>query len=412
MRVVTEAELTRELGRYANSTPRVVASGNFATPRRLLGVVDETIQSYRLFVLNAQHPLPRRRGVSYETPFIGPAMRGEQDLSYLPIRLSMVPRLFERSRPPDVLLIHTSVPQSGMVSLGIEVNILVAALQHIRREGGLVVAQMNPRMPYTFGDGEIRSDYIDLAIEVDEALPSPEPRPKTEVTAAIATNVARFVPDGATLQLGIGAIPDCVLDALVGRLGLAIWSEMISDGVLHLEHHGAMDRARPIVASFMFGSEELYGWADRNPRVHMARTELTNDPAMIARQPYMTSINTAIEVDLFAQANASYVRGRIYSGFGGQSDFTVGAMHAMGGHALIALPSWHRVSQRSTIVAALSSPVTSFQHSAIVTEQGCAEIFGHSQREQAALIIDNAAHPEAHGELRESAGALRPGDSG
>jgi acyl-CoA hydrolase len=214
------------------------------------------------------------------------------------------------------------------------------------------------------------------------------------------------VPDGATLQLGIGAIPDCALDYLRGRLGMAVWSEMISDGVLTLERRGSMDRARPIVASFMFGSDELYRWADRNPRIHMLRTETTNDPGMIARQPYMTSINTAIQVDLFAQANASYVRGRIYSGFGGQSDFTVGAMHALGGQALIALPSWHAATDSSTVVATIGDPVTSFQHSAIVTEHGSAEIFGRSQREQAAAIIDRAAHPRVRDELTASAASL------
>jgi acyl-CoA hydrolase len=383
-----------------------VASGNFATPHKLLSILDRSIEGYRLFVLNAQPTLPARPGVSYETPFIGPGMRDLADVSYLPMRLSLVPHLFERARPPDVVLIHTSAPQLGVVSLGIEVNILVAALQHVRRHGGLVVAQINPQMPYTFGDAEIRTEYIDLAIEAEQQLPSPQPRAASEVAAQVGANVARLVPDGATLQLGIGAIPDSTLDSLSGRLGLAVWSEMVSDGVLRLEQAGMMDRARPIVASFMFGSPELYRWAHRNPRLHMLRTETTNDPAMIARQPYMTSVNTAIEVDLFAQANASYVRGRIYSGFGGQSDFTVGAMHAMRGHALIALSSWHLRSGRSTVVPTLGTPVTSFQHSAIVTEYGCAEIFGRSQKEQAASIIDNAAHPEARDELRQAAASL------
>ena len=129
-----------------------------------------------------------------------------------------------------------------------------------------------------------------------------------------------------------------------------------------------MDRARPIVATFLFGSPELYEWVDHNPRIRMMRTETTNDPGMIARQPSMTSINTALQVDLFAQANANHVAGQIYSGFGGQTDFTVGALHSRNGQAVIALPSWHTKSNSSTIVAALTGPVTSFQHSALVTE--------------------------------------------
>ena len=173
MRVVSETELIRELTSIANPTPRVVASGNFATPRHLLSILDRAVESYRLFVLNAQPPLPSRPGVVFETPFIGPGMRRHPDLAYLPMRLSLVPHLFERARPPDILLLNTSAPYFGVVSLGIEVNILVSALLHIRRHGGLVVAQLNPRMPYTFGDAEIRSEYIDLAIEAEEELPSP-----------------------------------------------------------------------------------------------------------------------------------------------------------------------------------------------------------------------------------------------
>ena len=127
----------------------------------------------------------------------------------------------------------------------------------------------------------------------------------------------------------------------------------------------------------------------------MLRTETTNDPSMICRQPAMTSINTALQVDLFAQANASYVAGRVYSGFGGQSDFTVGAMHAKGGRAVIALPSWHTKTATSTVVPALTTPVTSFQHSAIISEHGRAHIFGRSQRAQRQLLIDQVAHPDA-----------------
>jgi len=185
-----------------------------------------------------------------------------------------------------------------------------------------------------------------------------------------------------------------------------VWSEMISDGVLALEQRGATDRARPIIASFLFGSPELYRWVDGNPRLRLLRTETTNDPGMIARQPAMASINTALQVDLFAQANANHVGGRIYSGFGGQTDFTVGAMHSRGGHAVIALPSWHDKSDRSSVLPVLSGPVTSFQHSALVTEQGCATIFGRSQRDQAKEIIERIAHPRARDDLREAAGLL------
>lgn len=407
MRVVPEAQLVRELGRLKTREPRVVVSGNFATPQRLLSLWDGAIERYRLFMINAQPGIPDRDDVIYETPFVGPGMRhAGRRLDYMPMRLSLVPRLFARYRPPDVVLLHTSVVRDGRVSLGIEVNILVAAIEGTRARGGLVVAQLNTQMPYTLGDGEIDTDLIDLAIEVDHELPSPRERDTNHVGAAVGERVAEIVDDGSTLQLGIGAIPDAALAALRHRRDLAVWTEMISDGVLDLEQRGATDRARPIVTSFLFGSPELYRWVENNPRIHMSRTETTNDPGMIARQPAMTSINTALQIDLFAQANANWVGGTIHSGIGGQTDFTVGALHSRGGQAVIALPSWHAKSSSSTVVPAITGPITSFQHTALISEHGSAHIFGRSHRAQAQLIIDNTAHPDARDELQEAAVSL------
>ena len=181
---------------------------------------------------------------------------------------------------------------------------------------------------------------------------------------------------------------------------------MISDGVMELERRWVLGPARPIVCSFLFGSPELYAWVDRNPRLRMTRTETTNDPSCIAAQPGMVSINTALQVDLADQAAASHVNGRLYSGFGGQPDFVAGALHSPGGHAIIALRSWHEPSNTSTIVPRLTDPVASFQHTAVVTEHGCASVFGRSQRAQARLIIDHAAHPHARDELHESLASM------
>ena len=191
--------------------------------------------------------------------------------------------------------------------------------------------------------------------------------------------MAELVADGATLQLGIGGIPDATLAAVTGRRGLAVWSEMFSDGVLGLDRAGALDPTVPVTASFVFGSAELYRWIDRNPRVRLLRTEKTNDPAVIARRRSLISVNSALEVDLFAQANASRVRGSIHSGFGGQTDFVVGALHSPGGRAIIALPSWHPKANVSTVVPRLAGPVTSFQHSFIVSENGAATIWGNDR---------------------------------
>ena len=153
----------------------------------------------------------------------------------------------------------------------------------------------------------------------------------------------------------------------------------------------------------MFGSEELYRWVDGNHRVRMMRTEHTNDPGTIAQQRMMTSVNTALEVDLFGQANASRINRGIYSGFGGQTDFIVGALHCPGGQAFIALRSWHPRADVSTIVPMVDEPVTSFQQSAIVTENGVAEVFGYSEKAQCRHLIRDAAHPDVRGELWEKA---------
>lgn len=406
MRVVSEQTLSKHLASLRSPTPRVVVGGNGATPWQALRLVDAAVPSYRLFVLNAGHGLPEREGVVHETPFIGPGMRGKPGLQYLPCRLSLVPALLRTTTPPDVVIVSTSPPRNGTVSLGVEVNILPAAIEAAHSRGGLVIAQVNRHMPYTYGDAVLDVDDVDVAIEVDEPLLEPAPRTTDEVSRRIAEHVAALIPQAATLQLGIGGVPDAVLVALLERRGLRIWSEMISDGVLALEREGALDPDVPLVTSFAVGSRDLYDWLDDNRRVVFARTERTNDPAVISRQPAMTSVNSALQVDLFGQANASYVHGRPYSGFGGQTDFIVGALHAHGGTSLIALPSWHARAGVSTIVPTLCEPATSFQQSYVVTDQGVARLWGASQHEQTRELIDNAAHPQARDTLREHAERL------
>jgi acyl-CoA hydrolase len=333
-------------------------------------------------------------------------MRRSPRLRYIPSRLSLVPHLYAATCPPDLVVIHTSMPHDGMVSLGVEVNVMPAAIEAARERGATVIAQLNPRMPYTYGDSEVSVEAIDLGVEVEASLPSPTALPIDDISASIGERVAARVNDGATLQLGIGAVPDAVLSGLTGRTGLRIWSEMFSDGVLELDRAGALDPDAVLTSSFLFGSPELYSWVDRNPRVSMRRTETTNEPALIARNDLMTSVNTAIQVDLYAQANASRVRGQIFSGFGGQTDFIVGALHSRGGQAILALRSWHPKANVSTIVPMIDEPVTSFQASAIVTEHGQAWIWGYDQESQARHLIRDAAHPDVREELYEEARAL------
>jgi acyl-CoA hydrolase len=411
MQVVSEAVLADRLRAIDRPSPRVVVSGNFATPWELLAVLDAAVPRYRLFALNPQAGWPSREGVVTETPFVGPGVRHDPWLDYLPMRLSLVPRLFDSIRPPDVALVHTSTPRDGRVSLGIEVNILPAAIERVRQRGGLVVAQLNPSMPHTYGDAEIGVDEIDLAVEVDADLPSPTPRPLDDAAVAIGEGVAGYASDGGTVQLGIGQLPDAAARSLRSKRGLGVWSEMVSDGVVELERSGALDPGRPLCASFLFGSPDVYRWADENSRLSMRRTEVVNDPSRIAAQPAMLSINTALEVDLFAQANACSVRGAVYSGFGGQPDFVVGALHSPEGHAVITLRAWHERTDSSTIVPLVQTPVSTFQHSVVVTDVGQAEIFGRSQHAQARLLIEETADPRARPALWEAAdrlGLVRP----
>ena len=405
MRVIPERQLAAVLGALPG-TPRIVVGGNYATPWQALSVLDGSVARYRLFALNAQTGMPDREGVTLESPFIGPGMRGCGRLHYFPCRLSLVPALFNSALLPDVVLVQTTVPSDGTVSLGTEVNVLPAAIEAVRSRGGLVIAQLNPRVPYTYGDAELPCDVIDYAIEADAPLASPLLRPAAPSSAVIGDRVAALIGDGATLQAGIGAVPDAVLAQLHGRRGLAVWSEMFSDGVLGLAKAGALDPGQPVTASFAFGSDDLYGWMDHNRDVRMLRTETVNDPARIARCRRMTSVNSALQVDLFAQANATWVGGRVHSGFGGQTDFVVGALHSPGGQAVIALPSWHPKADVSTVVPKLDGPATSFQHSFIVSEQGTAAIWGRDASAQAQQIIDHVAHPSARHELRTAARTL------
>jgi acyl-CoA hydrolase len=405
MRKITEAQLAGILAGLPTN-PRVVASGNFAAPKTLLRIFDENVAEFRLHMLNAQPGIPDRDGITFETAFVGAGMRRSPRLEYIPSRLSLVPVLFRDHYVPDVVLLHASSQRDDTVSLGTEVNILPAAIESARSNGGLVIVQANPNMPYTFGDAQLYEHEIDYLIEVDEPLAESPERETSDETRIIGERIASMISDGSTLQLGIGGIPNAVLGALGNSNGIRIWTEMFSDGVLDLHRKGVLDNEIPITASFIFGSHDLYQWLNLNRQVRMLRTEKTNDPGQIARQAKMTSINSALQIDLYDQANASHVNGQIYSGWGGSTDFIVGALHSLGGKSFMALQSWHPKANVSTIVPRLTENITSFQHSHVVTENGVADIFGHNQKQQARNLIEEAAHPRVRDELREAATAL------
>jgi acyl-CoA hydrolase len=401
------AATLRRAGQDCDRPLRVVASGNAAVPWELLGVLDDSVERYELFMLNAPRGIPTRPGVTHVTPFVGPGMR-HGSVSYLPARLSHVPTLLAARFVPDVVLVSVSEPVAGRWSLGAEVNILPAAMSVCRAAGGLVLAESRADVPFTYGDGELDVHDLDGVVVATPREPHLHPAPIASSPAIdrIGELVAARVGSGATLQLGIGAIPDSVVPRLTGRQNLGVWSEMVSDGILHLDDAGALDADRQVVASFAVGGPALMSWLHTNAKVRMLRTETVNDPGRIAAQPAMTSINTALSVDLFDQANGSHIGSRVHSGFGGQCDFVVGAMDSPGGQALMALRSWHPRADLSTIVGLLEGPVTSFQHTAVITENGTADIMGWDTRAQARHLIEQAAHPSVRTDLWEDAREL------
>ena len=318
---------------------------------------------------------------------------------YLPVFLSDVPKLFRGGLLPlDVAMVSVSPPdRHGFCSLGVSVDCARAAVQSART----VIAQVNRAMPRSHGDGLIHVDAIDFMVEVDEPLYETKPEPLSDVSRAIGRHCAELVDDGATLQIGVGAIPDATLAALSSHHRLGIHTEMLSDGVVDLVEKGVITgeakRIHPgkVVASFAIGSRRLYDFLDDNPLVQMLDVAYVNDTAVIRRNPKVTAINSAIEVDLTGQVCADSLGELQFSGVGGQMDFIRGAALSEGGKPIIALPS-ETSGKVSRIVSQLkpgAGVVTTRAHvHYVVTEYGIADLFGKNLRQRAAALVA-IAHP-------------------
>src|SRR5579871_5127829 len=262
---------------------------------------------------------------------------------YTPIFLSEVPALFRSGQVPlDYALIMVSPPDThGYCSLGVSVDVVKAAVESAR----FVVAEVNRQMPRTLGDSFLHVSEIDAFVESDRPLPELRPPTQSEVTRRIGRYIAELIEDGATLQLGIGAIPDAVLASLMNKQDLGIHTEMLSDGVLPLIEAGVITGRRKslhpgkLLLSFCMGTHALYEAVDNNPRFAFYPTEYINDPFVIAQNEKMVAINAAIEVDLTGQVCADSIGEQFYSGIGGQVDFIRGAARSRGGKPIIALPS-------------------------------------------------------------------------
>lgn len=332
---------------------------------------------------------------------------GEAD--YIPVFLSEVPHLFNRGIVKlNVAMIHVSPPDKhGFCSLGISVDATRAAILN----ADTVIAQINPNMPRTHGDGLIHKSEIDYGVEVNDEIPEHHPAELSNVELKIGRNCASLVENGATLQMGIGSIPDAVLAALDTHKNLGIHTEMFSDGMISLIKSGVVNNSKKkihpgkVVGSFAMGTRSLYDFMDDNPLVQMLDCAYVNDTAVIRRNPKVTAINSAIEIDLTGQVCADSIGTYQYSGVGGQMDFIRGASLSEGGKPIIAMPSTTGKGQ-SKIVPFLkdgAGVVTTRAHvHYIVTEYGVANLYGQSLRRRARSLID-IAHPDHREELEKAA---------
>lgn len=329
---------------------------------------------------------------------------------YIPIALSEVSGLFRPGGLPiDVCLIQVSPPdEHGFCSFGVGVDCTKAAAD----SAGTVIAEVNERMPRTLGDSFIHVRKLDVIVETSRPLLELPHRPATDLNRAIARNASELIEDGATLQVGIGGIPDAILNSLADRRDLGIHTEMFSDGVMDLVEQGVVTNERKtlhrgkIIAGFLMGSSRLYEFAHDNPVIELHPSEYTNNPFVIAANERMVAINSGLQVDLTGQVCADSLGTRIYSGVGGQSDFIRGAARSAGGKPIIALPSTARGGAVSRIAPVLDpgAGVVTLRSDVdyVVTEFGVARLRGKSLRQRAEALLA-IAHPDFQQELLDFA---------
>jgi acetyl-CoA hydrolase len=415
--------------RAIQSGNRIFLTGNMSVPQTVLPALVEYAPQlsdveicHSLTVGAAEYVDPRMAGhLRVNTMFISANIReavqaGRAD--FTPVLLSEFPLLFKRGvLPIDVALIQVSPPdEHGFCSLGVEVGLTKSPAESAR----MVIAEVNEQMPRTLGDSFIHVSRMHHIIPVDYPIPelAKPAADSSEIIEKIAGHVADLIPDGATLQMGIGSIPDAVLKYLHQKRDLGVHSELFSDGVVDLVEAGVITNARKtlhpgrIVAGFMLGTRRLYTWADDNPLLEFHRTEYVNDPFVIAQNDRMVAVNSALEVDLTGQVCADSIGPLLYSGVGGQMDFIFGASRSKGGVPIIALPSTATLKDggRITRISAMLRPgagvVTTRNHVRyLVTEQGVADLYGKTIRQRAQQLI-NIAHPDFREDLEKQARKL------
>ena len=348
--------------------------------------------------------------------FVGPNVRhtlAAGNGSYTPVFLSELPLLFKKNiLPIDVALIQVSPPDKhGYCSLGVSVEAVLAAIDNARH----VIAQVNPNMPRTHGEGIIHISELDTFVEIEEDIHEMNLPVSSEIEDKIGNHIAELIDDGSTLQMGIGVIPNAVLQRLANHKNLGIHTEMISDGVIDLilkdvinSNYKGINEGRAL-ATFLLGTKRLYDYVDDNPFIELRSADYVNDVANIRQNNKMVAINSAIEVDLTGQVCADSIGSKIYSGVGGQIDFIRGASLSEGGKAIIALPSTTKkgVNKIVPYLKQGAGVVTTRAHTHyVVTEYGVANLYGKTLKKRAKSLID-IAHPNHREQIEREYFELR-----
>jgi len=406
---VTADEAVRDI----NSGERVFVHGSAATPLALLHALLRragSVKDVELTAISLYGQIEWNRpevldSFYMNSLFVSENIRGwanSERGSYVPVFLSEIPQLFDSGiLKPDVALIHVSPPDyHGYCTLGTSADIAISAVRNAKK----IIAQVNPQMPRVLGEGFIHSSKFDAVVWEDAALPEVEYPDTGAITDKIGQQVASLVEDGATLQMGIGAIPNAVLRHLEHHKDLGVHTEMFSDGVPALVHKGVITNSRKkvepgkIVSTFVLGTRKVYDFIDNNPYVNCMDVAFVNDTGVIRQNPKVTAINSAIEIDLTGQVCADSIGTYQYSGIGGQMDFMRGAALSEGGKPIIAMPS---VTSRgiSRIVPELkpgAGVVTTRGHiHYVATEHGVVNLYGKNMEQRARMMI-SIADPSHH----------------
>jgi 4-hydroxybutyrate CoA-transferase len=412
-RVTTAQEAVKTI----KSGNRVFLTGNVSVPQKLLAALVEYAPNLTnveicqaLTVGSADYVGPEMEGhLRVNSMFISANIRKavqEGRADFTPVLLSEFPLLFKYGvLPLDVAIVHVSTPdEHGFCSLGVEVGLTKTAAESAK----IIIAEVNEKMPRTLGDAFIHVSRLTHIVPVNYPIPEHimASEGNSDIVEKIAGHIAELIPNGATMQLGIGSIPDAVLKFLYDKKDLGIHTELFSDGVIDLFNAGILTNARKslhpgkIVAGFILGTKRLYEWVDDNPMIEMHPTEYVNDPFVIAQNDRMVAVNSAIEVDLTGQVCADSIGPKLFSGVGGQLDFIYGASRSKGGVPIIALPSVAKLKDGSELskITAMLKPgagvVTSRNHVRfVVTELGVADLYGKTIRQRSQALI-NVAHPQ------------------